>query len=538
MESWKKAMVAVDPALESYLTSQHPIFKESFELFDTTRKSILQANREKQAQKASPQATKAELQGIINEKLDAQSRARRESIELTQIYNELGAPSWKKALSHAGDVMGLTRALESSMDVSATFRQSKAAIMRHPILWAKAYGKQLKALNTKEYERLLSAIELDPDYKYATRYKLDLTGLEGREEGFESGIARKIPGVKHTEQAYSTMLNYVRMGWFKQYMNNLRRLGLDPDNPADVKHFQSGATLVNNATGRGDLGRNAAGKKLRQLSGAFNQVLFSPRFWVSRLALLSIPFDPRSYFTPGVLKAVAIDAVTLGKAKRKPSGNEARVEAWKTIASFTALVGTQLALASLAGMKVGLDPEDPDFLKASYGDYHIDFSAGLQGNIRAFLRVYKAAKNPPKSSKEGQSAGAILTDFTRKKLAPNAHIFADMILDKQSKGFGSDWRGEDFLKRPKYMFGKPGAGLNRINPLSEHGSIVIQKLLPMMVDDVKELVYDDAKDARGSLDFSRFKADKGTLPAFGAMIHGEGVQHYRKNKKPRGRLQF
>ncbi len=522
MKRWKAEMVKVDPRLEPFLNRE--IFKESFGKYDTARKTALQASREKSAQKTNPAAKPGELQAIINEKLAAQTRARRESIAMQKYYNELGATEFRKKLRVAGDVIGLYRALEATADLSGSLRQTKAAILRHPLVWAKAFAKQIKGFNTKQYDKMLSELELDPDFKHANRFGLDLTGFGEHEEGFQSGIARKIPGSKHAEQAYTIMLDYTRMGWFKQYAEGLRRLGLDPDNPADAHHFEKGAQLINNATGRGDWGKDGAGKLLRSGSHAASQVLFSPRFWASRMSLLKTAVDPRVMLNPKVIGATAKDVLGM---RRSALSNEARVESFKTIASFTALVGMQLALAKMTGAKVSLDIDDPDFLKASWGKYHVDFSAGMQGNIRMLLRTMSAIKNGDQGGAGGrESAGGIQADFWRKKLSPAASMIVDMGFMKQTKGFGLDWQGQDFLKNPEYMFGKPGSGANRINPLSKDGSILLSKLVPMVIGDAKSAIYDTTPDA-------------GTAPAIAGSILGEGVQVYdAKKPKSRGRLMF
>ncbi len=372
---------------------------------------------------------------------------------------------------------------------------------------------------------MISELQLDPDFIYATRFGLDLTGLGEHEEGFQSGLAQKIPGIKHSEQAYTIMLNYTRMGWFKQYSAGLRNMGIDPDNPADRHHFENGAQLINNSTGRGDWGKGSAGKFLRNSSGALSQVLFSPRFFASRLALAKHALDPRVMLNPKVWAAAAKDAVGM---KRTATRDESRVEAFKTVSGFTALVGMQLALAHAAGATVSFDWEDPDFLKAKWGKYHVDLSSGMQGTIRMFLRTFSAIKDADNGSKgSGQAPLSIQKDFWRKKLSPAASIVADMFLDKQTKGFGMDWRGQDFLKNPQYMFGKKGSGINRINPLSEDSSILLKKLVPMVAGDIKEAVYDNAP-------------DRGTIPAIAGSILGEGVQVYdpKKKKETRGSLRF
>jgi diguanylate cyclase (GGDEF)-like protein len=525
MEAWKKAMVALDPRLEPFLNKE--IFKESYSLFDSTKKSLLEQQRLNSARKTNPLATPSELRVIVNEKLDAQTAARKESIALRRYYDSLGIPTWKKMRDAVTGSLGIYRASESSFDLSASLRQAKIALVRSPAAFAKAFGKQIQAVSPEKYERLLSQLQLDPDFKYAERFGLDLVGFGEHEEAFDAAkLVQNIPGIKHSEQAYTTMLNYTRMGWFKQYSEGLTRLGLDPDNPADRAHFEKGAQMINNATGRGDWGKGNAGALLRSTSHTLSMALFSPRFLASRLYLLKEAGNPLTMLNPKVIAAVGKDIVSktgrmtnisaLEKlGQRHALSNEGRVENFKTVAAYAAVVGMQLTLAKQLGAQVSFDMDDPDFLKAKFGNYHVDVSAGMQGTVRMLLRTMKAIYRGEiaERSGKGESVMGIQSDFWRKKLSPAAAILVDMFGNKQNTGFGADWEGKDFLRQPTYMFGKPGAGLNKINPLSQDGSIIMRKLAPMIADDVKKVIYDNPIDKKG-------------VAAIAGSVLGESIQIY------------
>jgi hypothetical protein len=463
------------------------LYSQSYKLYDDQRKQFLQESRERGARRAEPDAT--DIQRVINERLDAQTDARKARADLARTFRDLSATPLRKLGRGVLDTVGLTRALTTTGDLSFGFRQGKMGLARHPRIWAGAFVKQFQALNTKQYERLVSQLETDPEFKYARRFGLDLTSVGGsehsplgaREEAFQSRFVQKLPIVRHSEQAYSTMADHLRMGWFKDYVKNLRKLGLDPENPKDRQAFEEGASLINKATGRGDLGR------LQSASPALATVLFSPRFWVSRLQMMTLPFDPRTYTT---------------------MSRPARVEAFKTLFSYAALVSSQLALAKLSGAEVDTDPDSPDFLKARWGKLHVDFSAGFQSHIRVAVRLMKAFYDRQQGRKTKTEPVNVLEHYFRSKESPNASLIHDLFLSQKKKVRGETY-GTDFKGDPTALLGVPG---NRRDT-----SALANRLLPMVISDAS-----DAYDADGWAGVGE------VLPL---AITGEGVSVYDPKKK-------
>lgn len=481
LAKWTEQMVRefgedVRPRLQS-------LYKDSYALYDEQRKQFAQESKERSARRAEPDATN--LQEVINTRADAQTQARKARLELTRIFNDLNKTPLQKAGRGAIDVLNLPRALTTTLDLSAALRQGKMGLLRHPKIFLDAFLKQFKALNTEQYERMISNRELDPQFKYTRRFGLDLTTggesgrLGGHEEAFQSGFVKDIPVVKHSEQAYATMLDELRFGWFKDYMGHLEKMGLSPENPADFQAFKEGGQLINNATGRGNLGR------IQGATPALNTIFFSPRFWASRLKLLSLPFDPRTYTQMSA---------------------PARVEAFKTLFSFAGLVSSQLALAKLSGAKVGLNPDDPDFLKAAWGPVHVDFSAGFQNHIRVALKLIKAMS----SDKPKQTPAEILGSYARSKESPNASLVHDLFFSKKVKADGK-YYGTDFKGDPTSLLGLKG---NRMET-----SALAKRLTPMALQDAVEAI--------------KQLGLKGT-PVIPLSVFGEGVSVYDPNKKHKG----
>lgn len=460
------------------------LYKKSFQLYDEQRKQHLQESRIRSAKRSDPES--GNVQAVINQKLDTQTASRKARTELIRTFNSLNRTPLQRAGRAVMDVTGLTRALTTTADLSAGLRQGKIGLARHPVIWLDAFQKQFKALNTQQYERMISEMQSDPDFKYTGRFGLDLTtisssensALYAKEEAFQSGLVQRIPIVKHSEQAYNTMLDQLRMGWFKDYMGKLRNLGLDPENPADRPAFEEGASLINNATGRGNLGR-----RLTTASPVLSQIFFSPRFWASRMRLLTLPVDPRTYTT---------------------MSQPARVEAFKTLFSFYAVVGTQLALAKASGAQVDTDPDSADFLKAKWGPLHVDFSAGMQGQLRFAARIAKAVYQREQGRKTNNEPMDILARYARGKESPNVSLIHDLFLSRKEKqGYGTDYKGD-----PTSLLGKRGERIET--------SALVQRLTPMVIQD--------------ALGGYRQQGWSGVAKVAPLTVLGEGVSMYEPKK--------
>ena len=122
---------------------------------------------------------------------------------------------------------------------------------------------------------------------------------------------------------------------------------MDPDT------YQQAAQFINIATGRGSL---KPGGKLANAMALGGDIFFAPRNLVSKFQLM----DPRRYLSlePGARKLVLKDALT----------------------SFGSIIGTA-ALLNAAGVSVGLDPRDDDFLTVRWGNTRYDLTGGLKTEL-------------------------------------------------------------------------------------------------------------------------------------------------------------
>ena len=250
--------------------------------------------------------------------------------------------------------------------------------------------------------------------------------LTKKEEDFISGWADKIPLVKHSEQAYKTYLDSLRMDSFARYKKSIDKTkGLSEEQKQ--KAYQAAAEWINTATGRGSLGSH-----FESAMPTLSKVLFAPRYVASRIQVL----NPYTY----------------AKNARTPEGRAVLKNQMSDMVQYAGMVSLTLALASAAGATVGLDPEDPDFLKIKVGQTRYDVLAGLQQPMRLFYRLGAAVSDRLKGEKpeRNQSVGDISKKYVRSKLAPVPSFLWDYFEAK-------DFIGRDFeMKR---------AVLDRVVPL-------------------------------------------------------------------------
>jgi len=226
--------------------------------------------------------------------------------------------------------------------------------------------------------------------------------------------------------------------------------------------------MINIGTGRASV---KPGSSLAKHLYTANLALYSPRLVTSRIQLLNKMLNP----------------VAMAKMPAEVRG--------RLIADnvkFMSVVATTLGLAAAAGVKVGTDPEEADFLKMRVGNTRYDIAGGLVQPLRASIRMMRAIyeysqQTEKKSKKNSTSAGDIAGRFVRSKLSPEA-------------SFVVDWANEsDYLGRP-FTFRRG----------------VTERLQPLVVKD-----FYDAMQQEGLIGGVK------TTPAF----LGIGVATYRDKKR-------
>jgi hypothetical protein len=344
----------------------------------------------------------------------------------------------RRAANITADALQLPRALMSSADLSFPFRQG-AIFLVPPSRWGRsgrAMVEMFRALipdrprsikggikaqfqpKTERYQRMVDAIASDPDAVAGQNAGLKLTsqtaqGLRKREEDFVSALADRIPIVRESQQAYTMAADHTRLNTFKLYKQVIDKRAAQEGFSADQikRGYEAAARWINIGSGRGSFG-----EKADRAMHALNFFIFSPRFIASRVQVLNPLTYLRNAGTPE------------GRAVLKLQMSE--------MAQFTAMVGGTLLLAKQAGFKVGTNPDKPDFLRLSLGNYHYDGLAGLQPIMRLVYGVTADAARAARGEKaeEGKTALDVGARFLRSKAAPIPSFFVDYFDRKTFEG--------------------------------------------------------------------------------------------------------
>lgn len=321
----------------------------------------------------------------------------------------------EKLIDDVNNIKGLVKSLKATWDLSAPFRQGIFASVVHPQVAMKAmYTMHKNAFSQKAFDRWENDLKSTPLYDLMKESGLAISdskspNLLAREEDFTSNLAEKIPALgnltKGSERAYSTYLNYLRAYTFMDSANQLMLDGMTPEN--SPQEFKSLASSINNATGRGGLG------KLEKHAALASFFLWSPRLISSRINLFTSIFDPA--YTPRQRKQNAID-----------------------MAKFIATVTTVMFLFSNSeddtGIKIEWNPLSSDFGKAKRGNVRTSLMGGAESYITLMARVLTGKTKTKGKVKDlnpsvfgGRSRLDYLYDFARGKASPDIGILLNLM---------------------------------------------------------------------------------------------------------------
>lgn len=318
-----------------------------------------------------------------------------------------------KAIGYAGEVLNTSRAILTSMDLSAVLRQGGVITLAHPIRAAKAFPAMFKALRSKEGQHAVNEEILSrKNYPLYQSSKLYLSNhgqkLSQMEEAYMTRWAEHIPLVAASERAYVTFLNRLRADSFDAMAKSLgRREELTPVEAKAIANF------INVATGRGNLGM-----KENALVG-LNTIFFAPRYTASRFQLL------------------AGQPLYRGSART-------RLAIAKEYAKFMIGAGMVYALAKQDGAEVETDPRSADFGKLKYGNTRIDPMSGL---VQSTVLTSRLASGETKNTKgkivpirgdkvpyAGTDSAEVMGRFLRTKLSPSFGTGVDILAGKNFIG--------------------------------------------------------------------------------------------------------
>lgn len=303
----------------------------------------------------------------------------------------------QKLLGTVGEVLNTSRAVLTSLDLSAVLRQGGFITLGHPVRALKAFPAMFRALRSEAGQHAVNQEILGrKNYRLYLQSKLYLSEhghkLSKMEEAYMSRWADKIPLVGASQRAYTTFLNKLRADSFDAMVNTLSRDG--NVTPAEASAI---ANFVNVATGRGKVGlqENAA--------TGLSTIFFAPRYVASRFQL------------------IAGQPLYRGSARtRKLVASE--------YARFLTGVGVVYGLVQLAGGEVETDPRSSDFGKARFGNTRIDPMAGLLQPTVLLSRLASGETKrlsgdvvPIRGSEVpfgGDDAADVTARFLRTKLSP------------------------------------------------------------------------------------------------------------------------
>lgn len=262
----------------------------------------------------------------------------------------------QKVGASALEMLNFSRAVMTSWDVSAPFRQGAIIFLAHPIRGAKALPDMFRALvSDKQRFAIEQSIIKRDNYPLYEKSGLFLAEhgqkLSLMEEQFMSHLADKVFGVAHSQRAYTTFLNVLRANSFDAMVKNLAKKG-----KATPEELKAIANYINVASGRGSLGARE-----NALTG-LNAIFFAPRYVASRFQMiLGQPFIKGSARTR---KAIA-----------------------KEYARTLIGLGVVYELGHLAGAEIEKDPRSSDFGKLRFGYTRLDPMGGLSQATVLLARI-------------------------------------------------------------------------------------------------------------------------------------------------------
>ena len=323
-------------------------------------------------------------------------------MEFPEGGRQAGLPGFKAGIEQDASLTdeltalaGLPRTLKASFDLSAPGRQGLALAFRHPKEWIGSWVPMIKAWASDEgmqavnrnIDNIMAKWPTDAVHFYEVGPSAPglerVPGFEAAGRGKIASVVRRIPGLKNSERAYATFLNYQKAKTFDTMASSLREAG---ETKGSV--YEGLGRIIDHATGYG-----AAPFKGRIEGQAF----FSQRYMTSRLQFLTDPI---------------IEGLAKGDLRTARAATE-------NLVAFAGGMAGLLYLGDEAGAwDAQLDPRSSDFGKIRLGPQRIDFGAGFLPLIRTIARV---------STGEAKSAAGRVYDirrdeevlkFFRNKLAP------------------------------------------------------------------------------------------------------------------------
>lgn len=374
-----------DPAVADYaemiLTKQGPALRKDRQLYKDAMAAIRDAHKilrdEELVIKQNIAGGEQQLRQLEREAFLKRDEQKTNNAAITRSYRRAEEGPIRYYAKEGLKLLGESRSLLASGDLSGSLRQGFYHSLTSPVLNLKgseklpsSYMTMLKGLLPKgkgDFTDRIVAIENHPDFDIMKQMGVEFAEAGGgvAEENVRTEYLKHVPVVKNwlgvSERTYAGFLDVQRALWAESVINELRAEGISyRDNP---EVYKAAGSLINIATGRGDIGRG----KIKAAIESFGGVFFAPRFVVSRVQLLGHVAGGVATLPPGIRK------IELKRAAR-----------------FHTVI-TLPMLALIAAGIVAIDPDDDDFLKIRVGDKaRYEFTGGLQSYIRLIAQIGKA----------------------------------------------------------------------------------------------------------------------------------------------------
>lgn len=344
-----------------------------------------------------------------------------EIYNMTKLLDKI-TPTNKHILAN---IVNLPHAAVASLDFSEFFKHGFFS-MTNPA-WIKNIIKAPGiAYSEKQFDKRMGQIYGNKYYDNLTKSGLHIFKVSGdlskREENFASTFIDKLPIFKGSQRAYTGFLNGLRIDMASKMMKGAELRG--DDISVNSRTTESIVKAVNDLTGASRLPGG-----MEHAANEWATVLFSPRMQVSRFNMI----NPYTYINP---------KYTL----------ESRVFQLKNLIGSASVAVSVLAVAGMAGLKIGTNSQKTDFGEIHIGNSTIDVTGGNRTLITLLSRIApnfmgggKYISNAGKVTQLGIGSYKPLTrldlavSYGIGKLAPGA---ASMLADFLDQSNGKNPYGE------------------------------------------------------------------------------------------------
>lgn len=395
---------------------------------------------------------KKEQRQFTKEEIDARRRLRDAKLEALRAmakYHISKLKGMKWAADKLSEFMHLSRAMKTSLDMSALLNQGALPSLGRPLMAMKVLTSVLSsmkyafkkerignrdALTTETIDEFLTGIDSAAAEfelmehlttgewaEFRLKAGLQITSTDGelskQEEMFQGRWGKYVPGVTLSGRVYTMMINKMRADLFDLIANSASIQGTPT-----LEEAKAIASYVNVATGRSDLKGVPILEAFEKHAGVLNVLFFAPRYVASRFQYLAMPFYlAGSNNSLRVKKAIAVEYARTMLGYSTVMG----------VAALTGLMFWDWDDEERPSVNVS-DSTSSDFGKIKFGDTRIDVAGGILQSIVFASRMIQGRIKDRQFNEGGINSinrASVLYDFMRSKFSPAAGLIATGLHD-------------------------------------------------------------------------------------------------------------